>query len=126
MPQTVKALLDQANAAVPRVSVADAKAMLDRGDAVALDVRDASEVAQSGKVPGALTIPRGMLEFKVDPGLPTYEPRLRPDKTIILYCGSGGRSALAGKMLRDFGYQKVLNLGGFKSWAEAGLPVERL
>jgi rhodanese-related sulfurtransferase len=125
MPVTVKTLLDAANRDVPRISPQEAKAMLDRGEAVAVDVRDATEVAQSGKVPGALNIPRGMIEFRADAETPYHDPRLQKDKTIITYCASGGRSALAGKTLKDFGYQKVYNLGGFKDWAEAGLPVER-
>ena len=125
MALSVKTLLEEANAAVPRISPEEAKAMLDRGEAVAVDVRDAAEVAQSGKVPGALTIPRGMIEFRADAESPYHDSRLEPGRTIITYCASGGRSALAGKTLKDFGYQKVLNLGGFKDWAEAGLPVER-
>jgi rhodanese-related sulfurtransferase len=125
MPLSVKTLLEDANKAIPRISPAEAKGMLDRGDAVAVDVRDATEVTQSGKVPGALTIPRGMIEFRADSETPYYEPKLSKEKAVILYCASGGRSALAGKTLKDFGYTKVYNLGGFKDWAEAGLPVER-
>ena len=124
MPNTVKDLLAAANEAVPRVSPADAKAMIDRGEAVVVDVRDGTEVQATGKVPGALTISRGLLEFKADANSPTREAQLQPDRTIILYCASGGRSALAGKTLQDMGYEKVLNLGGFKEWAEAGMPVE--
>jgi rhodanese-related sulfurtransferase len=125
MPVAVKDLLAAANEAVLRISPADAKGMIDRGEAVVVDVRDGTEVQASGKVPGALTISRGLLEFKADPNSPTREPQLQPDKTVILYCASGGRSALAGKTLQDMGFTKVLNLGGFKDWAEAGMPVER-
>jgi rhodanese-related sulfurtransferase len=117
--------MEEANRAVPRISPAEAQAMIDRGEAVVVDVRDSAEVANSGKVPGALTISRGMLEFKADPETPSHEPQLQKDKPVILYCGSGGRSALAGKTLSDFGFTKVFNLGGFKEWVEAGLPVER-
>jgi rhodanese-related sulfurtransferase len=124
VPTTVKGLLDAANGAVPRIAPADAKGMIERGEAVVVDVRDASEVEKTGKVPGALNISRGLLEFKADPSAPTHEPRLQPHKTVIVYCASGGRSALAGKTLQEFGYGKVFNLGGFKDWAEAGFPVE--
>ena len=124
MPNSVKSLLAEANAAVERISPADAKAMIDRGEAVVVDVRDSAEVEKTGKVPGAINISRGMLEFKADPETPYYEPQLTKDKTVILYCASGGRSALSGKTLKEFGYEKVRNLGGFKDWAEAGLPVE--
>ncbi len=126
MPDSVKSLLEAANGAVPRIAPADAKAMIDRGgEAVVIDVRDSAEVEKSGKVPGALNISRGMLEFKADPETPYHDPALQKDKPVILYCASGGRSALAGKTLKDFGYRSVLNLGAFKDWAEAGLPVDK-
>ena len=125
MTDSVKSLLEAANGAVPRISPAEAKAMIDRGEAVVIDVRDSAEVEKSGKVPGALNISRGMIEFKADPDTPYHEPALQKDKPVILYCASGGRSALAGKTLKDFGYRNVLNLGGFKDWVEAGMPVER-
>jgi rhodanese-related sulfurtransferase len=65
-----------------------------------------------------------MLEFKADPALPTYEPSLRKDRPVIVYCASGGRSALAGKTLLDMGFSDVRNAGGFKDLAAAGLPTE--
>jgi rhodanese-related sulfurtransferase len=117
-------MMDDANRAVPRISPAEAKRMMDAGDAVVVDVRDYSEVEKSGKVPGALNISRGMLEFKADPETPYHEAQLQKNKPVILYCASGGRSALAGKTLTDFGYTQVFNLGGFKDWVEAGMPVE--
>ena len=124
MAASVKSLLEDANQAVGRVSPADARAMMEKEGAVVVDVRDSAEVEKSGKVPGALLISRGMLEFKADAETPYHEPQLQKDRPIIVYCGSGGRSALAGKTLKDFGYQKVFNLGGFKDWVEAGMPVE--
>ena len=124
MRGTVKSLLEGANAAVPKISPSEAKSMIDTGEAVVVDVRDSAEVEKTGKVPGALNISRGMIEFKADPDTPYHEPKLQKDKPVILYCASGGRSALAGKTLKDFGYDRVFNLGGFKDWAEAGLPVE--
>jgi rhodanese-related sulfurtransferase len=98
--------------------------MVENGEAVVVDVRDAAELRATGKVPGAVHISRGLLEFKADPESPTREPSLQQDRTVILYCGSGGRAALAGKTLKDFGYGRVLNMGGLKDWIEAGLPVE--
>ena len=124
MATSVNSLLEEANKAVGRISPADARAMMEKEGAVVVDVRDSAEVEKSGKVPGALTISRGMLEFKADAETPYHEPQLQKDKPVIVYCASGGRSALAGKTLKDFGYQKVFNLGGFKDWAEAGMPVE--
>src|SRR5262245_23227064 len=125
MAQTLADLMAAARGAVPAISPEEAAALRGRPDVVFLDVRDGEEVAKTGKVAGALHVSRGMLEFRADPASPAHNPALAPDKTVIVYCGSGGRSALAGKTLRDLGYAKVRNLGGFKDWAEKGLPVEK-
>ena len=93
--------------------------------AVLVDIRDSAELAQTGKAAGAVHIPRGSLEFKADLSSPTAEKSLAFDKPVILHCASGGRAALAGKLLKDMGYQKVYNLGGFKDWVEAGGDVEQ-
>lgn len=124
MTASVQSLLAAANSAVPRISPEEAKSMVDSGEAVLVDVRDGAEVAKTGKAAGALHISRGLIEFKADAETPYHEPQLDKDKAIILYCASGGRSALAGKTLKDFGYGKVYNLGSFTDWANAGLPVE--
>ena len=124
MVTTVKQLLEAANAAVPRVTPAEAREMMAKGNALVLDVRDAPELAQSGKVAGALHVSRGMLEFRADPDSPYHDENLARDKTVIVYCASGGRSALSGKLLKDMGYPHVYNLGAFKDWAESGGAVE--
>ena len=124
MPTTAKQLIDAANAAVPKISGKEAIDMVANG-AVLVDVRDSAELAQTGKAAGALHIPRGSLEFKADLTAPSADKNFALDKTVILHCGSGGRAALAGKLLKDFGYQKVYNLGGFKDWVEAGGKVEK-
>jgi rhodanese-related sulfurtransferase len=76
-------------------------------------------------VKGALAVSRGLLEFKADPDLPTHDPALRKDRPVILYCGSGGRAALAGKTLLDMGFKDVYNVGGFKDLLAAGWEVEK-
>lgn len=124
MATTVRLMMEAANAAVPRIAPADAQALIARGDALVIDVRDAPEVEQSGKVAGAINISRGTLEFRADPDSPARDPRFA-SKTLILYCASGGRSALAGKMLKDMGYERVYNLGGFRDWTAAGGAVDR-
>ena len=125
MPTSVKQMLEAANAAVPRVTPAQARDMIAKGNALVVDVRDAPEVAQSGKVAGAVHVSRGMLEFRADPELPSHDKNFAKDKTVIVYCASGGRSALAGKLLKDLGYERVYNLGGFKDWAESGGPIDK-
>ena len=95
------------------------------GDALVVDIRDGAEIAASGKVAGAIAVSRGMLEFRAAPDAPTHDPAFRTDRPVILYCGSGGRAALAGKTLLDLGFQDVRNLGGFKDWVAAGGAVDK-
>jgi rhodanese-related sulfurtransferase len=124
MTTSLKQMMEAANAAVPRISPAEAREMIAKGEALVLDVRDAPELQQSGKVAGALHVSRGMLEFRADPDSPYHDKRFSKDKPVIVYCASGGRSALSGKALKDLGYARVYNLGAFKDWAEAGGAVE--
>ena len=125
MVTTVRQLLEAANAAVPRITPAEAREMMAKGGTLVLDVRDAPELEQSGKVAGALHVSRGMLEFRADPDSPYHDKNFARDKNVIVYCASGGRSALSGKLLKDMGYTHVYNLGAFKDWAESGGAVEK-
>ena len=119
-----KEMLAAANAVVPRLDPQRVREMAGQGDVVILDVRDAPELAASGKIKGAVHVPRGLLEFRADPELPSHDPALQPDKTVLVYCGSGARAALSGKTLKELGYRSVYNAGGFKDLAEAGLETE--
>lgn len=125
MPTSVKEMLAAANAVVPKLPPDEAREMMGKGNVLVVDVRDPSEVQESGKIKGAVNVSRGMLEFRADPESPYHNPAFQKDKTILLYCASGGRSALAGKALRDLGYSSVCNIGGFKELAEAGLETEK-
>ena len=125
MPTTVKEMLAAARAAVPVIAPDDVAPLVAQGKAVVVDVRDGTEVQTNGKVKGALHVPRGFLEFKADPESPAYDPSFQKTKTIIVYCASGGRSALAGKTLKDMGYADVRNLGGFQDWVTSGGAVEK-
>jgi rhodanese-related sulfurtransferase len=123
MATTLKQLIDAANAVVPRIAPGEAREMIAKG-ALVLDVRDAPEVEKSGKVAGALHVSRGMLEFRADPASPYHDKTFDRAKPVIVYCASGGRSALSAKALRDLGYERVFNLGAFKDWVESGGPVD--
>ena len=125
MPTTVKQLMEAANAVVPKITPAQAHDMIVKGNTLVVDVRDAPELEKAGKVAGAVHHSRGMLEFRADPQSPYYDSSLGNDKTIIVYCASGGRSALSGKVLKDLGYDQVYNLGAFKDWAEGGGAVDK-
>ena len=113
-----------AKQAVPAISPAEATAIMGRDDVLVVDVRDLPELADGGKIKGAIQVSRGMLEFRADETTPYHNPAFSKDKTIILYCASGGRSALSGKALMDLGYTKVRNLGAFKDWVAAAGAVE--
>lgn len=123
MATSLKQMMEAANAAVPRITPAQAQEMIAKG-ALVVDVRDGPEVEFSGKVAGAAHVSRGMLEFRADPEAPSHDKRFDRAKPVIVYCASGGRSALSGKLLKDMGYSQVFNLGAFKDWVAAGGAVE--
>jgi rhodanese-related sulfurtransferase len=125
MPASVKEMLATANAAVPRITPQDAAKLMESGDVLVVDVREGTEVQASGKVPGAVNVPRGMLEFRADPDSPYHDPNFDRGKTVLLYCASGGRSALGARTLQELGYTDVRNMGGFKDWAESGGEIEK-
>jgi rhodanese-related sulfurtransferase len=125
MPTSVKQMMEAANAVVPKITPAEAREMIAKGNTLVVDVRDAPELEKSGKIAGAVHHSRGMLEFRADPDSPYYDKNFAKDKSIIVYCASGGRSALAGKVLKDMGYTQVYNVGAFKDWAESGGAVEK-
>jgi rhodanese-related sulfurtransferase len=124
MATNVKQMLEAANSAAPKITPAQAREMIAKGGALVVDVRDAPEVEKSGKVAGAVHVSRGMLEFRADPDSPYHDKNFSKDKTVILYCASGGRAALACKTLVDMGYGHVYNAGGFKDWVESGGATE--
>ncbi|MEL0436405.1 rhodanese-like domain-containing protein [Phycobacter sp. K97] len=123
MPVTLQQMMEAANAAVDRISVAEAQKLLADG-ALLLDIRDAPELSGSGRVVGSHHISRGMLEFRADPASPFHDETLKKDRIILLHCASGGRAALAGKLLKDMGYASVYNTGGLSDWASAGAAIE--
>jgi rhodanese-related sulfurtransferase len=124
MPTSIKEKLAAANAAVPRIAQAEAAQLIADGKALVVDVRDAPELAAAGKVKGAKHVSRGMLEFRADPESPYHDPAFARERTVIVYCASGGRAALAGQTLQELGYRDVRNLGAFKDWLEGGGAVE--
>lgn len=120
-----KQLLAEANAEIESISVQDGLGLLGDPEVAFLDVREAGE-RQQGFIPGSLHAPRGFLEFIADPEGPMHNPGLRPDRRVVVYCGTGGRSALAAKTLRDMGYPRVASLvGGIQAWHAAGGELAR-
>lgn len=115
-----KAMLAEANAVIETISVHDLPYAQEDPETLVVDVRDTAERESEGMIPGSLHVSRGMLEFNADPESPVYKDELTPERRIILYCGSGGRSALAAKTLMDMGFTDVASLaGGYAAWRKA-------
>lgn len=101
--------------------------VLQGGEVILIDIREDDERLQSGAIPNAVRAPRGMLEFWADPTSPYHREEFDPARRTILYCASGGRSALAADILQRMGYTNVAHLdGGMKAWKEGGNPVEEI
>jgi rhodanese-related sulfurtransferase len=119
-------MVAEANAEVGTLTVEEGMKLIGRDDVVFVDVREGPELAAQGRIPGAVHAPRGHLEFYADPSAPHHKQELSSGKRLVLYCGSGGRSALAAKTLKDMGIGKVANmLGGFSAWQRSGGKIER-
>lgn len=129
MPQTIttgyKALLEAAKSEIEELEAVDAVKLIGRDDVVLVDIRDPRELEREGKVIGAFSCPRGMLEFWIDPESPYHKPIFAEDKKYVFFCAAGWRSALATKTAQDMGLKPVAHvLGGFKALKDADAPVE--
>ena len=113
-----------ARKAVQPITAQELQAILGHEDVLVVDVRDAPELIATGKIPGALNVSRGTLEFQADDTMPTHNAAFVRDKTVVVYCASGARAALCGRALQDLGYPNVRNLGSLKAWTDAGGAVE--
>lgn len=121
LKQTAHDLVMAAKAQIQECSTQQAQESLGTARLLVLDVREPDEYA-AGHLAGAVNIPRGVLEFRLsaDPALADT------DRPLLVYCKSGGRSALAAKALQDMGYSRVVSVaGGFDAWAACGMPVEK-
>lgn len=121
----VKQMLAEANASIDTVAVHDAVDLLNDPDVTFVDIREHVERSQ-GTIPGSAHAPRAFLEFQADPESDVHNPVFASGRRLLLFCRSGGRSALATKLLLDMGIPKVAHIaGGFAAWEAAGAPVER-
>jgi rhodanese-related sulfurtransferase len=130
MPQTIhrgiKALVDEANAEIETLSAAEAIDAAKSDGVVIVDIRDPREIEREGRIPGAFSCTRGMLEFWIDPKSPYAKPIFQQDKKFIFHCAGGLRSALAAKTAQDMGLKPVAHIGGgFSAWRDAGGPIEQ-
>jgi rhodanese-related sulfurtransferase len=124
--KTVHEMVEAAKTRIQNLSIGQLQAELAAGGIQLLDIRDVRERQALGWIPGALHVPRGMLEFWVDPTSPYYRARIDPEERIVLYCAAGGRSALAADVLQEMGFPNVAHLEvGFNGWSAAGMPVQK-
>ena len=120
-----KELVDQANETIKIMSPEQVKKAYDKGEVTLIDVRDIRELWKEGTIKNSIHIPRGMLEFWLDPQSSYYQEKKIGDiKNIVLFCALGFRSALATKALKEMGFDNVANAnGGFDSLKKIGLPI---
>ena len=122
---SVKEMVDEANTEIETLPVEDAIAVHAADDVVVVDLRDVRELTHDGKIPGCFHMPRGMLEFWIDPGSPYFKELFHADKRFIFYCSRGWRSALAARTAQRMGLERVCHIdGGFEAWRTAGGPIK--
>ena len=124
MARTASQMVAEAKQQVENLTVEQVAAEIATNDLLLVDIREPQERRDKGAIPGAVSAPRGMLEFWADPSTPYHREEFDPNRRTILYCASGGRSALAARTLGELGYRDVAHLdGGFTAWQQAGQPV---
>ena len=125
LKRSAKQLVAEANAAVDSLPPEQAAKLVGDPAVLFLDVREPPEVASSGLIDGAVNVPRGLLEFQADPDSPTHRAELSERRRIVIYCGSGARSALAAKTLQEMGVENVVHVpGGFSALKAAGARTQ--
>jgi len=114
--KTFRQLLNETRGQIPELTPEESKKRLDAKEAVAIDIRERDEVSQ-GHLPGAVVIPRGYLELRIEDKVPDKHTPL------VVYCASGTRSLLAARALKELGYEQVASMsGGYSKWKDSGFP----
>jgi len=126
--KTSKQLVEEAMDKIKTIEPSELKSLLKKKpDTILIDIRDVRELSKTGKIKIAKHMPRGMLEFWLDPESPYYKKDITPDKTKVLYCASNWRSALATKAIQEMGFDNVCHVkGGFQALVDAGFEVEKI
>lgn len=123
--KTVGQMVEAAQAQIENLTNEQLQAEMARGEVQVVDIRDVRERQNLGYIPGSIHVPRGMLEFWLDPTSKYHTGKVDPEKRIVLHCAGGHRSALSAVVLKEMGFPNVAHLEpGFNGWAAAGLPVE--
>ncbi len=124
-PKAAAEMVADAKERIENLTPEQVASEVDADDVILIDIREDDERVQNGAIPNSVSAPRGMLEFWADPTSPYHREEFDPARRTILYCASGGRSALATETLQRMGYENAAHLdGGIKAWKEGGHPVE--
>ena len=119
-------LVRRAEAEITTVTAPDAIQRREDPNVVIVDLRDLRELQREGKIPGSLHVPRGMLEFWIDPESPYHKPIFASGKEFIFHCSKGWRSALSTQTAQMMGLPKVAHIGGgLEAWIAAGGPLDK-
>ena len=125
--KTIKSLVDEAMQVVTTIDPKEAKTLLELDNHLLIDIRDIRELWKSGTIKGARHIPRGMLEFWLDPESPYFKSDLKVEMVKILYCASNWRSALASKALMEMGFTNIMHVkGGFQALIDSGFSIQKV
>lgn len=124
-PKTASQMVSEAKQRIQNLDPQAVAAEVTNAEVLLVDLREPEERQQNGSIPGSVSAPRGMLEFWADASSPYHRDEFAPGKRVVLYCASGGRSALSCLSLEQLGYKDVAHLdGGFRAWKDAGLPID--
>ncbi len=123
--KSAQALVAEANSEIKTINVSEAFNLVQNNKCNLIDIRDIRELENEGRVENSVHIPRGMLEFWIDPNSQYFkEGKLNLDKEMVLFCAAGARSALAAKSLKDMGFEKVSHIeGGFGSIKQSDFKI---
>jgi rhodanese-related sulfurtransferase len=124
MRRSARELVARARARVESLTVDAVATELEAGTVLLLDVREAAELTEHGRIPGSVWVPRGVLEFRADPTSRDHQQGFDADRRVIVHCSGGDRSALAAATLQEMGFNHVAYLdGGITAWKRAGRPT---
>ncbi len=124
--KSAKDLVAEASRNIETLSGAEAVKLIGEQDVLFVDIRESEELQKTGTLQGAVHVPRGFIEFQADPTSPTHKPELGGGRKLVLYCGSGSRSALGAKTLQEMGITNVAHVaGGFPALQQAGGALEK-
>lgn len=119
-----KQLVQEAMAQIETMSVSSVQRALENNEVLLVDLRDIRELKHEGKIEGALHVPRGMLEFWIDPTSPYHKAELATTKKLVFFCAAGWRSALATQTAKQMGFENVAHIeGGFGGWRDTDAPI---